>query len=144
MEEYFKALKTGCAYSKRQMESAATLLITLAIHLPIAWHLLLMRHISRHAPDVPALAVVTPTQLRVLEIAVPKWKWSTPPTAEQACLAIGRLGGHIKQNGPPGWLVLGRGYRKLLDLEAALGLFRQAGELPPTDDGPEPGGGRGG
>ena len=82
VEEYFKALKTGCAYSKRQMESAATLLITLAIHLPIAWHLLLMRHISRHAPDVPALAVVTPTQLRVLEIAVPKWKWSTPPTAE--------------------------------------------------------------
>ena len=53
VEESFKATKTGCAYEKRQMESATTLL-----------------------------------------------------------------------------LMLGRGYRKMLDLEAALGLFRQAGELP--------------
>jgi len=144
VEELFKSLKTGCAYEKRQMESADTLLVTLAILLPIAWHLLLLRHISRHAPELPALAVVTPTQLRVLEVAVPKWKWSEQPTAEEACLAIGRLGGHLKQNGPPGWLVLGRGYRKLLDLEAALGLFQQAGELPPTADEPERPGDAGG
>jgi hypothetical protein len=31
-------------------------------------------------------------------------------------LAIARLGGHLKRNGEPGWLVLGRGYLKLLDL----------------------------
>jgi len=135
VEEFFKALKTGCAYEKRQMESAATLLVVLAISLPVAWHLLLLRHVSRNEPEAPAWAVVTPTQLRLLEIAVPKWKWSESPTAEEACLAIARLGGHLKDNGAPGWLVLGRGYRKLLDLEAALGLLRQAGELP-SDRGP--------
>jgi hypothetical protein len=32
-------------------------------------------------------------------------------------LAIAALGGHIKNNGDPGWLVLGRGYEKLLVLE---------------------------
>jgi hypothetical protein len=28
-----------------------------------------------------------------------------------------QLGGHIKNNGEPGWIVLGRGFQKLLDLE---------------------------
>jgi hypothetical protein len=39
-------------------------------------------------------------------------------------LAIAALGGHIKNNGDPGWLVLGRGYEDLLLLErgAALAL----------------------
>ena len=32
-------------------------------------------------------------------------------------LAIAALGGHIKQNGLPGWQVLGRGYQKLLQIE---------------------------
>lgn len=38
------------------------------------------------------------------------------PALRQAMLAIARLGGHLKRNGEPGWLVLGRGYLKLLDL----------------------------
>ena len=32
-------------------------------------------------------------------------------------LAIAQLGGHIKNNGDPGWIVLGRGYDRLLMLE---------------------------
>ena len=32
-------------------------------------------------------------------------------------MAIAALGGHIKNNGEPGWQVLGRGYEKLLVLE---------------------------
>ena len=31
--------------------------------------------------------------------------------------AIAALGAHIKNNGPPGWLVLGRGFDTLLTLE---------------------------
>lgn len=38
-------------------------------------------------------------------------------TAKQALLAIAALGGHIKNNGPPGWQVLARGYHHLLLLE---------------------------
>jgi hypothetical protein len=38
-------------------------------------------------------------------------------TARAALLAIAKLGGHIKKNGEPGWIVLGRGFQKLLDLE---------------------------
>ena len=35
-------------------------------------------------------------------------------TAEQACEQIAKLGGHLKQNGDPGWQILSRGYQDLL------------------------------
>ena len=34
------------------------------------------------------------------------------------------LGGHIKNNGAPGWLVLGRGLTRLLDTEVGWRLAR--------------------
>jgi hypothetical protein len=40
IEELFKALKTGCAYEKRQLGSYQTLVNALALLLPIAWNLL--------------------------------------------------------------------------------------------------------
>ena len=54
IEEFFKCLKTGCAYEKRQLESLDTLLVALALLAPIAWQLLLMRHLARERPEVGA------------------------------------------------------------------------------------------
>jgi len=34
-------------------------------------------------------------------------------TVDDALLAVAALGGHLKNNGPPGWLVLRRGFEKL-------------------------------
>ena len=45
IEEFFKALKTGCQFEKRQLESAHSLLNALAILAPVAWRLLLLRHL---------------------------------------------------------------------------------------------------
>src|SRR5213075_952757 len=45
IEEFFKALKTGCQYESRQLESAGSLLNALAIFSPVAWRLLLLRHL---------------------------------------------------------------------------------------------------
>jgi hypothetical protein len=39
------------------------------------------------------------------------------PTIRDALRAVARLGGHLRQNGSPGWLVLGRGMQKLLWME---------------------------
>ena len=41
----------------------------------------------------------------------------TTPTNQEAFIALAALGGHLRSNGPPGWLVLGRGYDRLLILE---------------------------
>jgi hypothetical protein len=114
IEEFFKALKTGCTFEQRQLESLHALLNALAVFSPIAWNLLLLRQLGRADDAAPVSTVLTPLQLRILR---KKAKLIERPTIRQAMLAVAQLGGHIKNNGDPGWIVLGRGYEKLLVLE---------------------------
>jgi len=116
IEEYFKALKTGCAFEKRQLESLDALLRALAIFIPIAWRLLLLRSMAHQQPDTPADFALTKGQLAIL-CTRPKHPLAPNATVAQALLAIAALGGHIKNNGAPGWQTLGRGFEKLLWME---------------------------
>jgi len=116
IEEFNKALKTGCAYEKRQLESEHTLFNLLAILVPVAWRLLLLRSLARDHADAPATEALTPTQIQVLA-ATSHRKLSSDPTVREALLAVAGLGGHIKNNGEPGWAVIGRGFEELLLLE---------------------------
>jgi hypothetical protein len=113
IEEFFKALKTGCQFEKRQLETAHGLLNALAILAPVAWRLLLLRHLARADRNAPATAALTGKQLEVLR-AVAKTPLSKRVSAREAMLAVAALGGHLKSNGDPGWLVLGRGMHDLL------------------------------
>lgn len=121
IEEFFKALKTGCAFEKRQLESFATLATALAIFIPIAWALLRLRSLPRSHPNAPATTVLSVVQIEVLRRATGKLL-PAEPTARDALLAVARLGGHLKSNGEPGWQVLGRGYEDLLMLEKGFRL----------------------
>lgn len=125
IEEYFKALKTGCQYEKRQLESAHSLLNALAVLAPVAWRLLLLRHLARHAPNRPATDALTPKQIEILHV-VARRPMSKHPTVQEAMLAIAGLGGHLLSNGDPGWLVLGRGMHDLLLLELGWRAREQA------------------
>ena len=123
IEEYFKALKTGCAFEKRQLETRGAILNALALFTPVAWQLLVLRQLSRDASSTPAGTVLSPLKLRVLQ-GHKRTKLREGATVKEAMLAIAALGGHIKNNGDPGWIVLGRGYEDLLLLEqgAAIAL----------------------
>lgn len=125
IEEFFKALKTGCSIEKRQLESYAALSLALAVFLPVAWRLLLARSLSRKVPDAPATIVATETQLHLLRHKLNLG--ALPETAEQVTLAIAKLGGHLKRNGPPGWLTLGRGFESLLLMQAGWAAAIAAG-----------------
>ena len=116
IEEYFKALKTGCQYEKRQLESAHSLLNALAVLATVAWRLLLLRHLARHAPQRPATDVLMPAQIDVLQ-AIAKRPIPKRPSVRDAMRAVAALGGHLPRNGDPGWLVLGRGMHDLLLIE---------------------------
>ena len=126
IEEFFRALKTGCAYETRQLESWKTLVTALGVFVPIAWSLLRLRTLSRDPDDAsqPADLVLTAEQLEVLTLASSKPLPATP-TVRDAMLAIARLGGHLRSNGDPGWQVLGRGYVELLSLVAGYRLSRR-------------------
>jgi hypothetical protein len=124
IEEFFKALKTGCAIEKRQLDSFDTLLTALAIFIPIAWHLLRLRAVAREEPTAPPDVVLTPIQIQVLRRAA-KDPLPKKLTAQSALMAVARLGGHLRSNGPPGWQVIGRGYQDLLMLVAGYRLARE-------------------
>jgi len=121
IEELFKALKTGCAFEKRQLESRQTLLNALAIFVPIAWNLLRLRTAARSQESTPARLILDPDQIAVLRKASDA-PLPTALTARDAMLAIARLGGHLRSNGDPGWAVLGRGYQDLLMMVAGYRL----------------------
>jgi hypothetical protein len=121
IEEYFMALKTGCAYQKRQLESKTRLLNALALLIPIAWALLRMRHVSRQKPDAPAATVITERQAKILH-RMPATKEMKLDTVRDALLAVARLGGHLKHNGDPGWRTLTDGFHELLKAELGYRL----------------------
>lgn len=128
IEEYFKAIKTGCAFEKRQLESRHALMNALAVFVPIAWRLLLLRYLAREAPDRPATDVLSERQLEILR-ARKKVLLDERPTAREAMLAVAAEGGHIKNNGDPGWQVLGRGFEKLLHMELGYLIAKDSLEM---------------
>jgi hypothetical protein len=125
IEDFFKALKSGCLLEERQLESRHALLNLLALFLPIAVHLLLLRTCARDTPEVPATEVLSPLQLTVLR-NISHRRVPAEPTAAQALWALAGLGGHIANNGWPGWQVLGRAFVDLARATRTWELATQA------------------
>jgi hypothetical protein len=134
IEEFFKALKTGCAYEKRQHESKDALLNALAIFVTIAWALLTLRYASRSEEtcDLPATEVLSPTQIEIIR-RKSGGKLGPTPTVREAVLALARyFAGHLRSNGNPGWELLGSAYQSLLLVEVGWRLAHQALASPLT------------
>jgi uncharacterized membrane protein YgdD (TMEM256/DUF423 family) len=116
VEEYHKALKTGCAMEQRQLQRAQGLLALLGLLAIVAVRLLQLRTVARSAPDTPASQVVEP---ELLETVVRlRGRSSSPMTADQFWRAVAGLGGFLgrKGDGNPGWQTLWRGWQRLQDL----------------------------
>lgn len=124
IEEFFKALKTGCAIEKRQLETGHALINAVALFTPIAWRVLRLRTLAHADADRPAKRVMTGLQIRILRKQAKK-KLPRALTVAEALIAVAALGGHLKRNGPPGWITLSRGYERLLTLEEGAILAGQ-------------------
>jgi hypothetical protein len=126
IEEYFKALKTGCAFETRQLTTFEGLVRALAIFIPMAWRLLVLRHLGRAAQPPSVGHCFDPEQLLLLRKLLDHRRYHLPPdpTVRDAMMGIAALGGHITNNGAPGWLVLGRGLSRFLDAERGWQLAR--------------------
>jgi len=128
IEDFFKALKTGCSFEKRQLESYHALTNALGILSVVAWRMLLARAVARAEPNASATSVFSKVQLVLLKHHLQLRK--LPTTAREALLAVARAGGHIKNNGDPGWLTIGRGFEELLLLQAGWHIAQQmAGKM---------------
>jgi hypothetical protein len=127
IEEYFKALTTGCAFEKRQLTNLAGLVRALSVFVPMAWRLLLLRHLSRATPAASVNHLFDAEQRLLLRKLLKRRGYRMPPrpSMRDARLGIAALGGHIKNNGAPGWLVLGRGFTRFLETEIGWRLARE-------------------
>jgi hypothetical protein len=124
IEEYFKALKTGCSFEKRQLESKDALVNALGLLVPIAWTLLALRTLGDEYPTTAASSVLQDDELVVLRKLSGDIKLGPSPTVAEVVLALAHLGGHFAQNGRPGWLVIWRGMQKLIDRVEGYRLAR--------------------
>lgn len=115
IEEFFKALKTGCAYEARQLGDYAALVNALAVFAPIACRMLALRSEARRVSDAPATDILAEDEIDVLR-ALGRTPLPPSPTVRDALLAVAALGGHIKYSGEPGWLTLARGCAELRTL----------------------------
>lgn len=127
IEEFFKALKTGCAFEKRQLCSLEGLKRAFGIFVPMAWKLLSLRQLGRAETARPAAVVLDDEQQLLLRALLAERNRTIPsqPSIRDVMLAIAGLGGHIKNNGDPGWQVLGRGLERFLDAEVGWRLARR-------------------
>jgi hypothetical protein len=125
IEEFFKAIKTGCRYEARQLETYHALTNALALCIPIAWEMLTLRTLERTAPETPASEILAPDRLEVLKAMAKRYPLPEDPTTRDALIAIAGMGGFLIRNGRPGWLTLRRGYENLLTYEMAWRRARE-------------------
>lgn len=133
VEEFFKALKTGCSYRKRRLTNAHSILNSFAALIPVAWKALAVRRAAttpEGQPRIPATRVLDREELAVLKAKAKEMGNPLParPSASDALALIARFGGHRKSSGPPGWLTIMRGIEKLEGLAEGWRLA-QAGEM---------------
>jgi hypothetical protein len=126
VEEYHKAQKTGCGIENPQFTKEDRLQPLIALLSVVALLLLQLREYSRQAESAtrPAREVMPADYVAVLSV----WRYKERRlelTVQEFFLALGRLGGHQNRrcDGPPGWIVLWRGWSKLQDMvEYAVAL----------------------
>lgn len=116
IEDYFKALKTGCSLEKRQSGSYQALTKITALLAPVAYRLLLLRGLERQNPTGSASAFFDEVDLALMQMDDATSGMPPLDSLAAALRYLARMGGHLKHNGPPGWITLGRGFEKLLAL----------------------------
>jgi Transposase DNA-binding len=137
IEELHKGMKTGCGVETLQFTTEAALQPTIALLSVVAVFLLSLRDAGRdrERAELPAIRFVPNWYVEVLSAwrhGESRMDW----TVREFYLALGRLGGHQNRNsdGPPGWLVLWRGWDALHAMLAGVAAMsrrrRREGEPP--------------
>ena len=115
VEEYHKALKTGCRTEKRQLKAAGRLEAFVGLASVVAVRLLQLKSLARTNPEVPAQRVVPRVWLQMLKLARKGLNRVHDLTVGQFYREVAKLGGFLgrKSDGQPGWITIWRGWEKL-------------------------------
>jgi hypothetical protein len=115
IEEWHKALKTGCRVERRQLKSKQGLEGLTALLGVVAVRLLQLKSAARTNPDRPARQMVPLHWIKMLLAARKRRQGTAAMTIGEFYRELARLGGFLgrKSDGEPGWITIWRGWQKL-------------------------------
>jgi hypothetical protein len=116
VEEYHKAMKSGCGVEEQQFTTLKALQVTLGLLSVVAVQLLRLRDLTRDENKADRLASEVFDTECVQSLSL--WRFRqrrTDLSLREFCMALAKLGGHLnrKHDKSPGWMVLWRGWTKL-------------------------------
>jgi hypothetical protein len=115
IEEWHKALKSGCRLTERQLATADRLEAMTGLLSVVAVRLVQLKTIARHDGERPAGDVVPSVWIEMLTHVRKNLSPNQTLTAYQFYRELAKLGGFLgrRHDGEPGWITIWRGYEKL-------------------------------
>ena len=112
IEDWHKALKTGCRIEDRQLETWERMEVLLSICSVIAWKVLQLRELARGGEQAPPERFLTEAERAVLEQKFPELSGRG---GKAYAVAVGKVGGYLDRSSdpPPGWQTLWKGLKKV-------------------------------
>jgi hypothetical protein len=130
IEEYHKALKTGCGVQRRVLRKAKRLEAVVGLVSVVALRLLQLKSVAHSEPDRPARTVVPSLWLKMLKAARKKLRRVHDLTIRDFYRELAKLGGFLGRrcDGEPGWITIWRGWEKLNTLVQGAELAMNLGK----------------
>jgi len=115
VEEYHKALKTGCRVQRRLLRETDRLEAMVGLMSVVSVRLLQLKSVARRDPDRLARSVVPPLWLQMLKAVRKRLRRVHDLTIYEFYREVAKLGGFLgrRSDGEPGWITIWRGWEKL-------------------------------
>jgi len=125
IEDYHKALKTGCRVEERLYRTGKRLERVTALLSVVAVRLMRLKAIARATPKRPAREIVPLPWITMLQRAR-RSPLDPAMTVREFFRDLAKLGGFLgrRSDGEPGWITIWRGFEKLVLLVRGAGLVR--------------------
>jgi hypothetical protein len=112
IEDWHKALKTGCKIEERQLQTWERMDVLLGIYSVIAWKVLELRDLARENSSADPEVLLSEAERAVLEAKFPELRGES---GKAYAVSVAKLGGYLDRNSdpPPGWQAMWKGLQKL-------------------------------
>ncbi|UOO94938.1 IS4 family transposase [Halococcus dombrowskii] len=112
IEDWHKALKTGCGFEERQLQTWERMEVLLSVYSVIAWKVLELRELARGEPSVAPEVLLSEAERAVLETKFPELSGQN---GKAYAVSVAKLGGYLDRGSdpPPGWQTMWKGLQKL-------------------------------
>jgi hypothetical protein len=125
IEMFFNVLKNGCCVEELQLSDIKRLERALALFMIVAWRIAHLMRLGRICPDMDAVVVFHPDEIRAAYILT-KGKQPDKPKLNEVLRRVAQLGGFLgrKGDGEPGVKTIWIGLQRIMDSAATIQALR--------------------